>query len=237
MSRTISILTQDGPMPVAFAEAATPRGGVVVIQEAFGLTSHVESVVDRLCADGWTAVAPALYHRSGNATFDYSDLEPALEEMWKLSPEQFRSDVDAAFAHLEVEGFDASRTALVGFCMGGAIAMDQAARRALGACVTWYGGGVVQGRFGLPPLTELAPLLCTPWLGLYGRRDHSIEPEQVDALEDALVLASVPHQLIRYDAGHGFNCDDRPDHYDRDAAHDAWSRMLDWLRVHVAEAA
>ena len=94
--------------------------------------------------------------------------------------------------------------------MGGTITFATAARLALGAAVTFYGGGVAEGRFGFPPLVELAPSLRTPWLGLYGDLDTGIPVEQVESLRAAVAGAAVDAEIVRYpEAEHGFNCDER----------------------------
>jgi carboxymethylenebutenolidase len=98
--------------------------------------------------------------------------------------------------------------------MGGSVTFLAAARRTLGAGVTFYGGGVGEGRFGMPPLVEMAPGLQTPWLGLYGDEDQGIPVDQVEALRQAAATAPVPTEIVRYaDAGHGFHCDARPDSF------------------------
>jgi carboxymethylenebutenolidase len=100
--------------------------------------------------------------------------------------------------------------------------------------VTFYGGGVLEGRFGLRSLVELAPELQTPWLGLYGDLDRGILPEQVEKLRRAAGEASVPTEIVRYaDADHGFNCNDRPAVFNPTAASDAWRRTLEWFDVHL----
>jgi carboxymethylenebutenolidase len=235
MAELISVPTVDGPMTCAVARPdGAPRGGIVIIQEAFGLTDHIVSVVDRMATHGWLTVAPALYHRSENATFDYADLPPALEMMGTLNPTGMQVDVDAAFTVLEDAGFSDAQCGIVGFCMGGAISLRASTVRPLGASITYYGGGVAQGRFGLPPLVDLAPDLKSPWLGLYGDLDHSIAVEDVERLRERAANASVPTEIVRYaEAGHGFNCDDRPDHYHPGASRDAWARTQAWLDQHI----
>jgi carboxymethylenebutenolidase len=104
----------------------------------------------------------------------------------------------------------------------------------LGAAVTFYGGGVTQGRFGLPPLTELARSLQTPWLGLFGDRDAGIPVEQVEELRTATDAVAVETEIVRYpEAQHGFHCNDRPAVFDPDAAKDGWERTLDWMDAHI----
>ncbi|MBC6463806.1 dienelactone hydrolase family protein [Actinomadura sp. HBU206391] len=231
------IETTDGPMPTLIGRPSTPpRGAVIVIQEAFGLTGHIQSVCDRLAEAGWLALAPGIYHRDGNVTFDYADLPPALEVMNRLNPSGLSTDLEATYGHLESEGFTAERIGIVGFCMGGAISMWAGTGDRVAAVVTWYGGGVAKGRFGLPPLIDLAPSLNRPWLGLYGDLDHSIDPADVTRLGESVNSAPVTTELIRYpDAGHGFNCDDRADHYQPRAAADAWTRMLAWFERYVGK--
>ncbi|HVN49870.1 MAG TPA: dienelactone hydrolase family protein, partial [Acidimicrobiales bacterium] len=112
---TLSLDTPDGPMP---AYEASPdgdaRGGVVVVQEAFGLTSHIESICRRLADAGYRAVAPALFHRSGSPVFDYGDYEKLMPVMKELTAAGIRVDVDTAVDHLATSGFGAGATGIVG---------------------------------------------------------------------------------------------------------------------------
>jgi carboxymethylenebutenolidase len=140
-------------------------------------------------------------------------------------------DVDATVAHLAGAGWSATQTGIVGFCMGGRVAFLVAARRRLGAAVSFYGGGIVTGRFPqFPPLIGEAAGLQTPWLGLFGDEDESIPVEDVEQIRTSAATATVATEVVRYpDAGHGFHCDVRPDHYDASAAADGWSRTLAWF--------
>ena len=207
----------------------TPKGGVVVVQEAFGVNDHIEDVCRRLAADGWLAVAPHLFHRSGDPTFGYGDLSAAMSHMQQLTADGILDDVDAALGRMA-----GMPTGIVGFCMGGTVALVTAARRDVGAAVTFYGGGVSAGRFGFPPLVEEAPNLRAPWLGLFGDLDKGIPVEDVEALRTAAAGAAVPTEVIRYPgAEHGFHCDDRSS-YSPEAAADAWRRTLEWFDRHLA---
>ena len=153
-----------------------------------------------------------------------------MPQMQALTEAGLLEDLDASLAHLAAAGFPAPAVGVVGFCMGGSVAFLAAARRALGAAVTFYGGGVAEGRFGMPPLVEMAPGLATPWLGLFGDEDQGIPVDQVEALRTAAAPAGVDTEIVRYaDAGHGFHCDARPDSYHRAAAEDGWRRTLDWF--------
>ncbi len=228
--------TKEGEMP---AHTATPsgrrRGGIVVIQEAFGLTSHIDDICSRLADAGWLAVAPALFHRQGSPVLGYDDYESVMPIMQQLSAQGISVDLDAAFAYLESQGVLTNRSGIVGFCMGGSVTLFAATRTPLGGAVTFYGGGVETGRFGFPPLLELAPKLQSPWLGLYGDLDKSIPPDQVEKLRQEARKAPVDTEIVRYpDADHGFNCDDRPAVFNPNAAADAWQRALAWFEKHVA---
>jgi carboxymethylenebutenolidase len=214
------------------AESGVPKGAVVVIQEAFGVNDHIKDVARRFAAEGYRAVAPHLFHRSGDPVIPYEDFDQAMEHLGKLTEEGITEDLSAAYDHLHEDGFEDSRIAVVGFCMGGTVTFIEAATRPLGAAVTFYGGGIAEGRFGAPALLELAPKLKTPWLGCYGDLDK-IPVEQVEQLRAAAARAPVETEIVRYpDAGHGFHCDARAA-YHEPSARDAWSRTLAWLDEHL----
>ena len=226
------LTTLDGPMRACCASPdGPPRGGIVVIQEAFGLNAHIEDVTRRFAAGGYLAVAPELFHRSDDpGPFSYDDFAAVIPAMAALSDELMLADVDAALAHLATSGIPSARTGIVGFCMGGRVSFLVAARRALGAAVGFYGGGIVTARFPqFPALVGEIPALATPWLGLFGDRDGSIPVDDVEQLRTALVDAPVDTDVVRYpEAEHGFFCDLRPA-YAPDAAADAWVRTLGWF--------
>lgn len=207
--------------------------GVVVIQEAFGVTGHIADVVRRFEAEGYAAIAPDLYH---GRTFGYDESFDVIRPvMSALTGEGILADVDAALATLAERDVPRSRVAVVGFCMGGTVALWAGAMRELGAAVSFYAGGVTESRWaGVPALVEVAPGLRTPWLGLFGDRDKGIPAEQVEALRAAAALAPVPTRIERFPkAGHGFFNDARKASYDEAAATAAWPLVLSWLRMNL----
>ena len=211
-----------------------PRGGLVVIQEAFGVNDHIEDVSRRFAAEGWLTVAPHLFHRTGDPKLGYDDFTPVMEHMKALTADGINGDVDAAFDHLDAAGVPSERTGIVGFCMGGTVALVTAARRAIGAGVTFYGGGVVEGRFGFRPLVEEAPELQAPWLGIFADLDAGIPVDQVERLRAAAASSGQPTEIVRYpDAEHGFHCDVRASYHEA-SARDAWQRTLDWFDRYLA---
>jgi len=229
-AHTIDLETADGSLPLYEVKAPAARTAVVVIQEAFGVNHHIEDVARRLAAAGHHAVAPQLFHRDAVNALPYDDMELAKSHMANLSAKDIRADLDATLEHLAAQGFSLSATGIVGFCMGGSVVVAAASDHAFGAAVTFYGGGVLAGRFGFPPLGELAPALTSPWLGLFGDRDAGIPPEQVELLRSQAAKAAVPTSIVRYaEAGHGFHCDARPNAYHEASAKDAWAKTLDWF--------
>ena len=212
-----------------------PKGAVIVIMEAFGVNEHIEDVTRRAADAGYHAVAPDLFHRSGGGTAPYDDFGKVMELFGGITDDGLLVDVDASIAHLRSAGFGDDRIGIVGFCFGGRVAFLVAARRALGAAVTFYGGGIVTaGRMPFPALFDEAKSLKTPWLGIFGDRDAGIPVEDVEKLRAELDRTNpVPHEILRYDADHGFHCDHRPAVYDETAAKDAWRRALDWFDRHL----
>jgi carboxymethylenebutenolidase len=236
MATTVTLTTSDGDMALYDAEPeGEARAAVVVVQEAFGVNGHIEDVTRRFAAAGYRAVAPHLFHRTGDPVIDYGDYEKLMPHFAGLSEAGVLNDIDAAIAHLGEAGFPPARIGVVGFCMGGTVAFLAAVRRPVGAAVTFYGGGVTEGRFGMAPMVELASNLQAPWLGLYGDADQGIPIDQVEQLRAAIRSAPVDTEIVRYPgAGHGFHCDMRAD-YHKDSALDAWQRTLDWFESHLPQ--
>ena len=212
---------------------APPKGGVVVVQEAFGVNDHIVDVAGRFAAEGFLAVVPHVFHRSGDPVLPYDDMSQIVPHFMAMTADGILADVDAAFAHLADAGIAPAQTGIVGFCMGGTVALAVATRRDIGAAVTFYGGGLSAGRFGFGPLIEEAPRLRAPWLGLFGDLDESIPVDDVERLRAAASSSDQVTEVVRYaDAGHGFHCDQR-DSYHEPSARDAWSRTLAWFGTHL----
>jgi carboxymethylenebutenolidase len=227
------VTTADGVMPVTVVapDPGSPNGrAVIVIQEAFGVDAHIEEVTGRFAEEGWLAVAPHLFYRSGGGTISYDDSEGMYRHLGALSDVGTLEDIDATLALIAERGIPAERVALVGFCLGGRVSFLVAGERALGATVGFYGGGIVHGRSETrPSLLGLVPKLKSPWLGIFGGEDQSIPAEELDVLEGALATAPVETLVVRYPgAGHAF-LNDHKSGYSADASADAWYRTLSWL--------
>jgi carboxymethylenebutenolidase len=224
--------------PLSIRHPAQPAvGGIVVVQEAFGVAPHIEDVCQRLADVGWLAVAPHLYHRTGDAILPYDDFSQVRPHAGALTAVGVLADVDAALAFIAEAGFPPDTAGVVGFCMGGTIALAAATQRQVGAAVTYYGSGITKGQFGFPPMLDAAAGLRAPWLGLFGDRDRGIPVEDVEKLAAAAAEAEVATEVVRYpDAGHGFNRDGSSS-YDEAAATDAWMRTLDWFADNLTTGA
>ncbi|GAC1436183.1 MAG: dienelactone hydrolase family protein [Solirubrobacteraceae bacterium] len=235
MAQTITRPLEDGTLlPIYEARPNGSAGrGVLVVQEAFGVNDHIEDVARRFAAAGYLAVAPHLFHRTGDPRLPYEPFEDVFPHLHALHAAEIEQDVDGALEHLRSFGLHDRSIAVVGFCMGGTVTFHTAARHALGAAVTFYGSGISAGRWGAPALVELAPGLRTPWLGFYGDRDEGIPIEEVEVLRRAATSAAVQTEVVRYaDAGHGFHCDARAA-FHKPSAGDAWERTLAWFAAHL----
>jgi carboxymethylenebutenolidase len=230
-------MPDETPLSIHHPPQGNAMGGVIVIQEAFGVTDHIEDVCQRLADVGWLAVAPHIYHRTGDPVLPYGDFGAVMPHAVELKADGIMADIDTALAFLADAGFPSDATGIVGFCMGGTIAAMAGVERQLGAAVTFYGGGILEGRFGFPPLVEAIRGLQCPWLGLFGAEDPGIPVDQIDQLERAADDAEWPTEVVVYEgAGHAFNRDGSEQHHEP-SAQDAWRRTLDWFADYLTTGA
>ncbi len=213
-------LTVAGPV-------SSVRGGIVVLHEARGVTDTVRGLVSGLAGDGWLVVAPHLYHRDGADELDGGDDDHVRAHVERLDGQQVMSDTDTAFGWLADHGVTADRMGVLGFDLGGWVAVMVAAERTLGAAVTVGGGGVHASSDRLDSLVGLASGLTCPWLGLYGGAGGPDGDPEIDRLRKAVESSEVATQVVVYPrTGHRF--DDDPEH-----AADAWQRTLNWFDSHL----
>lgn len=209
------------------------RGGILVIQEAYGVNDHIAAVTRKLAAQGYLAVAPHLYHRIAEAPAD--TFQAARPLMRSLNGDDLRRDLEDAVEYLTAADVDSDRIGIVGFCMGGTVALWAAATLPVAAAVTFYGGGIAEPRWpGVPAGLESGANLRAPWLGLYGDKDSSIPVQQVEALRSTFGSSGVAATIVRYpDAGHAFATDPASPKHVPGAAQDAWNRTLSWFDAHL----
>jgi carboxymethylenebutenolidase len=234
MPETVVVQSAGADMKLYKAEpAGAAKGAVIVIQEAFGMTDHIKDVCARVAAAGYLAVAPHVFHRTGDPLISYADMKDVVPHIMALNRTDTEADLKACFDYLSAQGFSGKQVGIVGFCMGGTIAFFAGAEWELGAAVTYYGGGIVQGRFGLPAMADLAPSLKTPWQGNFGDLDKSIPTDEVEQLREAAAKAAVTTEVNRYaEADHGFHCNDRSAYHEV-SSKDAWAKTVAFFDAHI----
>ncbi|HEX3786831.1 MAG TPA: dienelactone hydrolase family protein [Pseudonocardiaceae bacterium] len=225
--RTETIALTDGRslrLTVAGPEPAV-RGGLIVLHEARGVTDAVRGLVGSLAAEGWLAVAPHLYRTDDADEFDGPEVD---QQISRLSGDKVLADTDATAVWLAQRGVPADRLGVIGFDIGGAVALVVASSRTVGAAVSVAGGGILEPiSDGLPALVDVARELACPWLGLYGDRDEQIPVEQVEKLRDAAAQAEVATEVVRFaEASNRFDTDPS-------ASAEAWQRTLNWFDLHL----
>ena len=192
----------------------------MVLHESRGVTEAVRLLITNLAAEGWLVVAPHIY-RDGPEEVDDAVAKAKISE---LTGEALLADADVAFGWLAGHGVTADRIGVVGFELGGSVALVVAARRHIGAAVTVAGRGITEPlSAGLPALVELAPELRCPWLGLYGDK----VADEVELLRAAAIRSETPTDVVLFPAAdHRF--DIHPD-----AAFEASQRMFNWFDAHL----
>ena len=230
-SQRIPLQVSDGTSMDAYvAHPAAPgdHPGIIVLQEAFGVNSHIRDVTNRFAGQGYVAIAPELFHRTAPPGFEglYTDFNSVMPHMRALTNEGAEADLRAAFDWLQSQpGVQRGNISAAGFCMGGRIAFLANAALPLRAAASLYGGGIAPG------LLDRAPLLHAPMLLIWGELDKHIPPEQ-----RAQVIASLKDHGKTYvnlefsDADHGFFCDERAAYQPR-AARQSWALLLEFLQA------
>lgn len=188
--------------------------GVIVIQEWWGVDKHIKSVCARFEKEGFKALALDLY--DGEVT---TSPDEAGRKMMALNIDKTAEKLAKSVKELKKS---AEKVAVVGFCMGGQLALFAASNNPdIDACVDFY---------GIHPNVEpnFSNIKC-PVLGFFGKRDEFVTPDKVNQLKDRLKEAKVKHTFHIFDAPHAFFNDNRPEVYTKDAAETSWKIMLDFL--------
>ncbi len=221
MSHFETLMARDGHAFQAYMAnpAGHVRGAVVILQEIFGLTTHIRAMTDSYAAEGYVAIAPALFDRVRRDLV----LGDSAEEVERARG--YRKQIPAAKTLLDIAASVAvarhcGKVAVLGYCWGGTLAWLAATEISLDAAVSYYGAGIAD---------HLERKPACPMMLHFGERDASIPSAAVERIR-----AAFPQGLYYlYAAGHGFNNDTRAQHYDAAAAALARTRTLGFLAQHI----
>lgn len=221
MGEWVELTASDGHSLDAYraAPAGGRKGGVVVVQEIFGVNAHIRSVCDHYAADGYEALAPALFNRIRpcvELNYDAAGVNEGRELAATIGWDHPTRDIEAAALALDADG----KAAVVGYCWGASWVWVAACRLDIACAACYYGRHIAE-------LLDEKPR-C-PVIMHFGADDASIPPESVEAIR-----AANPHIPIHVyqGAGHGFNCDKRPDFRPETAA-TALERTLAFFAPHL----
>ena len=226
MSETIQLTSSDGFVFPAYVArpAGKAKGAVVVLQEIFGVNSHIRSVADGYAEQGYLAVAPATFHRVqqgvdlGYTAEDIQSGAALKAKVEALPAPSVMPDIEAAIKYAAQAG----KVGMTGYCWGGLLAWRSACLLdGLAAVAPYYGGGMTVGME--PDRKPLCPVLCH-----FGDKDQHITIDTVEAFKKAQPRVEV--QI--YHADHGFNCEQRGS-YDVPSAKLARERTLAFFAQHV----
>jgi len=217
---TLQLLAADGNRLSAYLvkPEGTPRGAVVVVQEIFGVNSHIRRVAEQYAAEGYLAIAPAMFDRLQKGVdlgYDAAGMQAGIELMMKTTNEGAIADLNAAIDAVSHAG----RVGMVGYCWGGRCTYLAGCKTNIAAGVAYYGGGIAQ---------LLGDTPRCPMMFHFGERDSHIPLTDVEKIRQTFPQGT--YHL--YPAGHGFNCSERAD-FDSASAHLAFERTIEFFRKHI----
>jgi carboxymethylenebutenolidase len=221
MGKTLDLTAADGFKVSAYRAdpSGTPKGAIVVIQEIFGVNHHIRNVTDKFAAEGYVAIAPALFDRAQRGFevgYDADSIAKGREMRGKVKDEDMMKDTQAAIDAVAGAG----KVAVVGYCLGGTVAYLSATRlNGIAAAVGYYGGGIAAAA---NEKTKVPVMLH------FGDADQGIPLTDVDKIRAA--HPEIPIHV--YHAGHGFSCDERGS-FEPESARLALGRTLDFLGQHL----
>ena len=231
-TQTVNLQSGDWTLPayLAMPVAEGLYGGIVVLQEIFGVNAHIREVTERISREGYIAIAPALYHRQApgfETGYTPDDIEVGRQYKGQTKADELLSDIQAAIDYIKQHPQVKARSiGCIGFCFGGHVAYLAATLKDTVATASFYGAGIPDTTFGAgSPTITRTPEITGTLYAFFGSEDASIPPQAVNRIEAALKQSNIDHQIFRYEgADHGFFCDQR-DSYNPDAAADAWEKV------------
>lgn len=218
---------------LALPKGNGPHPAVLVFMEIFGVNDHIRDVTRRVAAEGYVALAPDYFHRTGPGMelgYDNPGMTEGMRQLGQLKSEQMISDARDAIAYLrgrsDVVG---DRIGTMGFCIGGHMTYLTACETDIAAAACYYGGGIAadEGPGGGPSTISRTPRIKGRISCYFGGKDALIPKSRVEAIRSALEAAGTQHEVHVYaEADHGFHCDQRATYHPA-SAKDAWRRTFD----------
>ena len=233
----VNLSVNDGTTMRAYvAQSATgsAKSGMLVLQEVFGVNPHIRDITERFAREGYLAIAPELFHRTGEGfECSYTDFPAAMPHMQALRDPQLEVDFRAAYDWLKANGGQNMPVGAVGFCMGGRAAVLASIALPIDCAVSFYGGGIAPSQFNPGFLGRLKDV-SAPVLLFWGGKDAHIGTGPMRAVTDALTAAGKNFTNVEFgEADHGFFCDARASYHPASAAV-AWPMVLAFLSTQMS---
>src|SRR5262245_17047030 len=210
---------------------STPRPGIVVFMEIFGINSHIRDVTERIAREGYVALAPDFFHRTGAGVeygYDQQGMEAGIKLYTQLKADEVVADARSALSFLKRQNFvKGDKLGAMGFCIGGHVTYLTACETEIQAAASFYGGGIAkeQGLGGAASTISRTNKIQGKILCLFGEKDPLIPTSEIDAIRAELKKHNIRHEVVVYpNADHGFFCDQRGT-YEKNAAEDSWTRV------------
>lgn len=201
--------------------------GIVVIQEIFGVNAHIRDVTERIARLGYVAIAPSIYQRQApgfETGYTTEDVERGRIYKDQTTAAELLSDIQATIDYLKRE-FNTQKLGTIGFCFGGHVVYLAATLSDVQVTASFYGGGIatMTPGGGEPTIIRTQEIKGTIWC-FFGTRDPLIPNAEVDTIEQELKKRGIDHQVFRYDADHGFFCNERGS-FEPTTAADSWDKV------------
>ncbi len=210
---------------------------VIVIQEIFGVNSHIRDVTERIAKLGYIALAPAMFERTApgfDTGYGPEDSQLGFKYMQQTKADEILSDIKATIAYLKtLPNVKTDKIGCIGFCFGGHVAYIAATLPDIKATASFYGAGIATSSFGgdAATITRTKDISGTIY-AFFGTHDSLIPQEQNEQIEAELKKHQINHYVFRYDAEHGFFCDQRAS-YNPVAAADAWEHVVELFKNYL----
>jgi carboxymethylenebutenolidase len=228
VTENIILEVNDGTTMAAYTarqDTAGSRNGILVFQEAFGVNAHIRDITGRFAREGYVAIAPELFHRTGPGfEAGYNEFERCRPHLAALTNDTMIADITASYDWLRSN--TSGNIGSIGFCIGGRVSFLANTAVPLKAAVSFYGGGIAK-------LFNRLPAIHAPTMLIWGRLDKHISVDEMRGVADALKAADKEHVHVEFsDADHGFFCDARPA-YNPHAAAQAWQLVLSFFETNL----